>query len=177
MTAMARLRRIRADDGALVAEMVAEAVGWDRPEGSPPPPVDGLRAVARVADYFEGWPRDGDDGFVSEVEGTPVGACWFRRFTAAHPGYGFLGEDVPGIGLAVRERYRGQGVGTTLLAATIDLARGQGVATLSLSVAAGNRARRLYERAGFEPVELDEGGSWTMLARPRRRRRPRRNER
>jgi len=33
---------------------------------------------------------------------------------------------------------------------------------LSLSVADGNRARRLYERAGFEPVELDDGGSWTM---------------
>jgi ribosomal protein S18 acetylase RimI-like enzyme len=42
------------------------------------------------------------------------------------------------------------------------LARESGVRTLSLSVADGNRARRLYERAGFKPVELDDGGSWTM---------------
>lgn len=162
MTAVVEIRRLRADDGPFVAEMVAEAVGWDRPAGSAPPNVDDIRAVARVADYFEGWPRDGDEGFVAEVDGAPIGACWLRRFTPERPGYGFLGDDVPGLGLAVREHHRGQGVGTTLLASTVDLARAQGVAALSLSVADGNRARRLYERAGFEPVELDDGGSWTM---------------
>lgn len=162
MTAVVEIRRLRADDGPFVAEMTAEAVGWDRAAGSAPPAVEDIRTVSRVADYFKGWPRDGDEGFVAEAVGLPIGACWFRRFTVARPGYGFLGEDVPGLGLAMRERYRSQGVGTKLLAATIDLAREQGVATLSLSVADGNRARRLYERAGFELVELDDGGSWTM---------------
>jgi GNAT superfamily N-acetyltransferase len=92
----------------------------------------------------------------------PIGACWFRRFSAADPGYGFLGEDVCGISLAVRPEYRRAGTGTLLLAAVIDLARERTVAALGLSVAGGNRqARRLYERAGFAPVGR-EGESLTM---------------
>lgn len=160
---MATLRRIGAGDAGLIAEMVAEAVSWDRPARSSPPAVDELLAEPRIADYVDGWPRPGDDGFVAEVDGRPVGACWYRRFTSDRPGYGFLGDDVPGLGLALQEGFRSQGIGTKLLAATIALARESGVRTLSLSVADGNRhARHLYERAGFELLELDEGGSWTM---------------
>lgn len=156
------LRPARADDATFIAEMVAEAVSWDRPAGSAPPAVADIREEPRVADYFDDWQRAGDDGFVAEVDGRPVGACWYRWFTGDRPGYGFLGEEVPGLGLAVRDGFRGQGIGTSLLGATIDLARESGAAALSLSVADGNGARRLYERAGFRPLELDEGGSWTM---------------
>ena len=88
------------------------------------------------------------------MDGLPVGACWYRRFTSDRPGYGFLGDDVPGLGLAAAKRFRSQGIGTSLLAATVALARETRASrTLSLSVADGNRhARQLYERAGFEPA-------------------------
>ena len=42
-------------------------------------------------------------------------------------------------------------------------AREEGFHALSLSVAAENRARLLYERAGFQKIG-EHGGSWTMLA-------------
>jgi ribosomal protein S18 acetylase RimI-like enzyme len=160
-----RLRPAGPEDAPFIAEMVAESVSWDREPGSPPPAVADIAGHPRVADYFVDWPRPGDDGLVAEVDGQPTGACWYRRFTREHPGYGFLGEDVPGLGLAVRDGYRDQGIGTRLLAATVELARASGFRALSLSVADGNRARHLYDRAGFEPVELDEGGSWTMRLR------------
>lgn len=142
--------------------MLAEAAAWDRPDGERPPAIEELLDIPQMADYAEGWGREGDEGEIAEEDGRPVGACWLRRFTSEHPGYGFLGEDVPGIGLAVLPEYRGRGIGTALLAAAIELARAHGATTLSLSVETGNdRARRLYDRAGFVVVGR-EGGAFTM---------------
>jgi ribosomal protein S18 acetylase RimI-like enzyme len=124
----------------------------------------GREAARRRADcdYVENWGRQGDGGVIAESGGRPVGACWFRCFTSAHPGYGFLGDDVPGIGFAVRERFRRQGIGTKLLEAAVAMLKESGARAVSLSVELGNhRARRLYERAGFEPVGR-EGGAVTM---------------
>jgi ribosomal protein S18 acetylase RimI-like enzyme len=157
-----RLRPAGLGDAPFLIEMLVDAGSWNRPPGEPPPPAAALLAVPQQADYIEGWGRAGDAGVVAEVAGRPAGACWYRRFTAEHPGYGFLGEDVPGLGLGVAPAYRQRGIGTALLVATVDLAREQGIGALSLSVSERNdRARRLYERAGFVVVGR-EGDSWTM---------------
>ena len=156
------LRRATAADAAFIAEMLVEAATWERPPGEPPCPVADLLAVPRVADYVEGWGRPGDEGVAGEVDGEPAGACWFRRFTAERPGYGFLGEEVPGLGLGVAPARRRRGLGSALLAATVDLAREQGARALGLSVSERNAtARRLYERAGFIVIGR-EGDSLTM---------------
>jgi ribosomal protein S18 acetylase RimI-like enzyme len=156
------LRPATTRDEPFIAAMLAEAASWERAPGEPPSSLDDLLAIPQTADYIEGWGRAGDAGVVAEVAGRPAGACWYRRFTAEHPGYGFLGEDVPGLGLGVAPAYRQRGIGTALLVATVDLAREQGIGALSLSVSERNdRARRLYERAGFVVVGR-EGDSWTM---------------
>ncbi len=157
-----RLRPAKAEDAPFITAMLVEAGSWSRTPGAPPPPAETLLAEPQAADYVEGWGRAGDGGVIAEWDGEPVGACWFRRFTAAHPGYGFLGEDVPGIGFAVREGYRRRGIGTRLLDAALAMLGESGAPAVSLSVELGNdRARRLYERVGFEPVGR-EGGSVTM---------------
>ena len=69
---------------------------------------------------------------------------------------------MPGLGIGVSPAFRGRGLGTALLAATVELAREQGVAALGLSVSERNEvARRLYERAGFAVVGR-EGDGLTM---------------
>ena len=56
------------------------------------------------------------------------------------------------FGLAVRTANQGQGIGTALIVALLDLADGWlGLRRIELTVLAGNdRARALYERHGFE---------------------------
>jgi ribosomal protein S18 acetylase RimI-like enzyme len=101
---------------------------------------------------------------IAELEGQPVGAAWFRLFTAAEPGHGFVDEETPELGIAVEPLYRRKGIGETLLRALISEARQHGYKALSLSVAPHNRSRMMYERTGFEKVG-EEGESWTMRLR------------
>jgi GNAT superfamily N-acetyltransferase len=77
---------------------------------------------------------------------------WAQLLSADDPGYGFVDESTPEVTLWVREDSRGQGVGKVLLRRLQREAIDRRWARLSLSVEAGNRARRLYASEGFEPV-------------------------
>jgi GNAT superfamily N-acetyltransferase len=141
--------------------MLAEAANWD--------PARARVAIDALAHYVDGWPRAGDAGVIADDDaGTPVGAAWYRHFTAGEHGYGFVDEATPEVSIAVVAEWRGRGIGTDLLAALAELARRNGVGALSLSVERANPARRLYERAGYVPV-ADDGDAITMRVdlRPR----------
>lgn len=119
-----------------------------------------------LAHYVTGWPRPGDFGVVAVngndgADGEALGAAWCRVFDADDPGYGYPGVDVPELSIGVAPRYRGRGIGSALLAALVDEAKAQGHRVISLSVEDGNRARSLYQRAGFTAVGRN-GGSETM---------------
>lgn len=133
--------------------------------------VDGQRTAPASIDeplrrYWSGWGRDGDAAVVAEspTQGFAVGCAWARRFTAHEPGFGFVAEDIPELGVGVVAGRRNRGVGTgclrRLLAMLATSAPGA-----SLSVRPDNPALRLYRRLGFEPVGRDPGGSITMLRR------------
>jgi len=156
------IRPATGDDAALLGAMLYEAARWD-PHG-PREPIEEVLADPVIRRYHDGWGRRGDAGVVGELEGSPVGAAWHRLFAAKAPGFGFLDEQTPELSIAVAPLHRGKGIGGLLLRAAMVQAREAGFRRLSLSVAARNPARRLYQRAGFEEVG-EHGGSWTMLAR------------
>jgi ribosomal protein S18 acetylase RimI-like enzyme len=149
-------------DAAFLGAMLYEAARWD-PDG-PREPIEEVLADPMIRGYHDGWGRRGDAGVVAEREGSPLGAAWYRLFTAEAPGFGFVDEQTPELSIAVASLHRGKGLGGLLLRAAMAQAREAGFRTLSLSVAASNPARRLYPRAGFEEIS-ERGGSWTMLAR------------
>lgn len=139
--------------------MLGEAAVW-RPDKRSPT-GDEVMADPRYAMFLEGRPRERDYGLVAEA-GVPIGAAWYRTFTEASHGYGFVGEDVPELSIAIVADRRRGGVGRQLLRELIDASVARGCSALSLSVREENPARRLYESLGFVLVEK-HGSSWTMV--------------
>ncbi len=147
------------EDLPFLATMLGEAAVW-RPD-KPTPTAEEVMADPRYARYLTGWPRQGDFGLVAEQDG-PVGAAWYRTYTEANCGYGFVAEDVPELSIAVIASRRHEGIGRQLLVGLIDASIAQGYSAMSLSVSEANPARGLYESAGFALIEK-QGTSWTLV--------------
>jgi ribosomal protein S18 acetylase RimI-like enzyme len=132
------------------------------PAGDRPFPRDVINDP-RLAKYVRDWGRAGDLGYVAfdESNGAPVGAAWLRLLTSNDPGYGYVNDETPEIGMAVLSEYRGRGIGSELLRRLVQSAGGV-YRAVSLSVTSDNQAVRLYERAGFERV-CERENSITML--------------
>ena len=115
-----------------------------------------------VSRYVENFGRDGDHAFVLVNDLKLVGGIWCRLFSEACPGFGFVDESTPELGMAVFDPHRGQGFGTKLMHTLIGSLRDAGYANVSLSVDKRNPALRLYERFGFEVVR-EKGNAITMM--------------
>lgn len=152
-------------DFTFLATMLGEAAVW-RPDKHTPT-ADEVMADPRYAMYLEAWPRQGDYGLIAEHDG-PVGAAWYRTYTEASHGHGFVAEDVPELSIAVIAPCRRRGIGRRLLVELIEASVAQGYRALSLSVAVANPARALYESAGFV-LTGRHGTTYTMLRHAARR--------
>ncbi|MDD9921415.1 MAG: GNAT family N-acetyltransferase [Boseongicola sp.] len=126
---------------------------------------DGLeRLLPMVAAYheFEGIETTEDhrrEAIAPLLDGSPHGAIWFVGPKMAPVGYiavsfgwsielggmdGFIDE------FWIREKVRGRGMGTEVLAALLATLKDAGVQALHLEVAKSNEdAQRIYSRAGF----------------------------
>jgi GNAT superfamily N-acetyltransferase len=148
-----------AADLGLLEQMLFEAFYWDAAVTRPV--FDVCREDPEFTRLLAGWGRLGDRAVVAEEQGAPLGAAWFRLWTAECHSYGFVDARTPELAIAVRPAYRGKRVGRVLLDRLIVTARTDGFPALSLSVSPLNPARYLYESLGFQKV--GEGGtSWTL---------------
>jgi predicted kinase/ribosomal protein S18 acetylase RimI-like enzyme len=130
-------------------------------EGQAPPPFE-IVDQPDLAHYLRDFGRrNGDDAQVAVGHGgVRLAAALCRRMTADDPGYGYVAEGVPELGMAVVPTHRGLGIGREALVAL--LARHPAI---SLSVDLDNvAARALYESLGFVEVAR-EGTAATMLRR------------
>ena len=98
--------------------------------------------ASRLAAGANSWDFPG----VAEVAGEPIGLAW-GRIEKASPDVGNLYQ------MWVAPGHRRLGAGRMLLEAVIAWARAKNASYLELGVTCGDSpARRLYTRAGFEPV-------------------------
>ena len=162
------LRQATAEDAPALTDALLAAANWD---GQARFTREQLLADPHLRHYVTDWPRPTDFGVVATGDGAGVagdgevlGAAWCRLFDATDPGYGYLADDIPQVTIGVAPAHRGCGVGSALLAALIEQARVREHQAISLSVEDGNRARLLYERAGFTAVGR-HGDSDTMRLR------------
>jgi GNAT superfamily N-acetyltransferase len=152
---MLRIRELRAADADFLGAMLYAAVYWD-PEKERLP-ADFVLAHPALTIFHAGWGRPGDTGLVAELDDEPAGVVWYRLFTEAEHGEGFVDEATPELAIAVADGHRGRGVGAALMTAIHDRARADGLARISLSVDADNPAKRLYERLGYVEYEPGDG--------------------
>jgi len=149
------IRELAPQDQPFLREMLYEAAYW-RPDGDRPPLEQGLQRPDLVR-ILAGWGRTGDVALVAaDGHGVRLGAAWLRLWTAEDHSYGFVDEETPELGIAVKPEFRHQGVGTSLFMTLLARARQDGFTRVSLSVESANPARRLYARFGFRPVRESE---------------------
>lgn len=165
------LRELAAADHYFLVEMLHTAAFWR------PKPTDPLRIVGRaalevlkrllfrgyLAMYHKGWGRSGDAGFVAVVDGSQVGAVWYRLFTDHKHGDGFVDEQTPELVIAVVAGHRGRGIGRMLMERIADKAKQEGLQRIALSVNDDNPARRLYEAVGYRDYQPGDGKERMIL--------------
>jgi ribosomal protein S18 acetylase RimI-like enzyme len=110
--------------------------------------IESVRQQSYLARYALDWGRVGDVGYVSFADMSPIGAAWLRLWLGEDKGFGYVGDEIPELAIAVVPDFRGQGVGTKLLKQILNTAKTKYPA-VSLSVRSNNPVLRLYKRNGF----------------------------
>ena len=149
------IRDLANGETAFLQEMLYVALAW-RP-GVEHPPKEWVLEHAQVVVFHRDWGRAGDTALVAEEDGRPVGAAWYRFFTEAEHGEGYVDEQTPELAIAVVDGFRGRGVGRSLMEAMHERAQQQGFRRISLSVDADSPAKRLYAALGYVDFEPDDG--------------------
>lgn len=131
-----KVRRAREEDGE--ALLAIDRATWS--------PLSSPAAEPSIGPFFNAQTVPGNV-VVAEIDRQPVG--WGK---IEHPTPLPASAHVWHVtGLAVDPEFEGRGAGRALMGALIDLARERGGRRITLRVFAPNeRARRLYERLGFE---------------------------
>ena len=126
------VRQARAKDGRALAQLFAE-VAEERDGIASEPPVDVDARTGRFADSAA-------ETLVAVADGELIGSLH------VHTGRFGVGE----LGMMVKLPWRGRGVGSALVAASIEKARAEGLHKLSLEVFPHNAAGiALYKKFGF----------------------------
>ncbi len=138
-----------ADDVNAIARINGEVF---EPEYGMEPSFAADMAVQLAELRRSGWPRDGEGGWIAELDGRAVGSITLRN----------LGHGLARLGhLALRPEARGTGVGRQLFDTVVDAARAAGYERLELMTFSDLvDAREIYRRGGFEQITSEHMVRW-----------------
>ena len=157
------IRAIEQDDVSFLWDMLYEirSLRCVR-EGKTLPSRDVLQ-TPDLAKYVQDWGHKSDRAFITFDAQTPVGAAWYRLFTADNAGYGYVNDRTPEIAIALLPQYRNKGIGKSLLIHLFEQAKTDGYEQISLSCDPTNEnALHLYQKLGFEQVGVHIIQNWVM---------------
>ena len=98
-----------------------------------------------------------DFALVAEVENKIIGAVWVRIMND----YGHIDDKTPSLAISLYKKYRGQGIGRSLIKEMLSLLQAHGYKHVSLSVQKANYAAKLYQKIGFRIIK-EIGDEWIM---------------
>ena len=141
------IREIKKAEYDLLNDFLYEAIYI--PDGVKPPPKSIINCPELQEYVFEFGKRKDDRALVAEVQGNVVGAIWVRIMND----YGHIDNDTPSLAMSAFQKYRGQGIGTSLLQQLLLVEKSFGYSKISLSVQKNNYAVKMYKKAGFLVVD------------------------
>ena len=149
------IREMTAQEYPLLDDFLYEAIFV--PEGVEPPSKSIITAP-ELQVYVKGFGASKDDfALVAEVENKIIGAVWVRIMND----YGHIDDKTPSLAISLYKKYRGQGIGGSLIKEMLPLLQTHGYKHVSLSVQKANYAAKLYQKIGFRIIK-EIGDEWIM---------------
>lgn len=149
------IREMTAQEYPLLDDFLYEAIFV--PEGVDPPSKSIITAP-ELQVYVKGFGASKDDfALVAEVENKIIGAVWVRIMND----YGHIDDKTPSLAISLYKKYRGQGIGSSLIKEMLSLLQTHGYKHVSLSVQKANYAAKLYQKIGFRIIK-EIGDEWIM---------------
>ena len=149
------IREMTAQEYPLLDDFLYEAIFV--PEGVDPP-SKGIITAPELQVYVKGFGASKDDfALVAEVENKIIGAVWVRIMND----YGHIDDKTPSLAISLYKKYRGQGIGSSLIKELLSLLQIHDYKCVSLSVQKANYAAKLYQKIGFIIIK-EIGDEWIM---------------
>ena len=149
------IREMTAQEYPLLDDFLYEAIFV--PEGVEPPSKSIITAP-ELQIYVKDFGTSKDDfSLVAEVENKIIGAVWVRIMND----YGHIDDRTPSLAISLYKKYRGQGIGSSLIKEMLSLLQAHGYKRVSLSVQKANYAAKLYQKIGFRIIK-EIGDEWIM---------------
>ena len=149
------IREMTAQEYPLLDDFLYEAIFV--PEGVEPPSKSIITAP-ELQVYVKGFGASKDDfALVAEVENKIIGAVWVRIMND----YGHIDDKTPSLAISLYKKYRGQGIGSSLIKEMLSLLQVHDYKRVSLSVQKANYAAKLYQKIGFRIIK-EIGDEWIM---------------
>ena len=149
------IREMTAQEYPLLDDFLYEAIFV--PEGVDPPSKSIITAP-ELQVYVKGFGASKDDfALVAEVENKIIGAVWVRIMND----YGHIDDKTPSLAISLYKKYRGQGIGSSLIKEMLSLLQAHDYKCVSLSVQKANYAAKLYQKIGFRIIK-EIGDEWIM---------------
>lgn len=149
------IREMTAQEYPLLDDFLYEAIFV--PEGVDPPSKS-IITSPELQVYVKGFGASKDDfALVAEVENKIIGAVWVRIMND----YGHIDDKTPSLAISLYKKYRGQGIGSSLIKEMLSLLQVHDYKCVSLSVQKANYAAKLYQKIGFRIIK-EIGDEWIM---------------
>lgn len=149
------IRAMIAQEYSLLDDFLYEAIFV--PEGVEPPSKNIITAP-ELQVYVKDFGTSKDDfALVAEVENKIIGAVWVRIMND----YGHIDDNTPSLAISLYKKYRGQGIGSSLIKEMLSLLQAHAYKRVSLSVQKTNYAAKLYQKIGFRIIK-EIGDEWIM---------------
>lgn len=149
------IREMTAQEYPLLDDFLYEAIFV--PEGVEPPSKSIITAP-ELQIYVKDFGTSKDDfSLVAEVENKIIDAVWVRIMND----YGHIDDKTPSLAISLYKKYRGQGIGSSLIKEMLSLLQTHGYKRVSLSVQKANYAAKLYQKIGFKIIK-EIGDEWIM---------------